>query len=450
VQQLRSNARSASHGAESVGGLKRSGEVWVMSGSGPVQEVTLTGYEDVRRALGDEALSRSLDPDRYEVGNIKNRTLSILHGDEHRDRRRAENVLFRRQTLELYERVLFPEIVEYTLRTFVDPVGSDLMEIGGLMTVVLAARTAGVDFDHESLAQRQRLRHFLHLFALGGAIDVAKGDVEEIKGLMMATLADFEREFVQSSWIRREGLIERYERGEIPAGELPADALTTLLSARRRGELDMDDGLVLREVTGYFTAGAHTSTQTLANTFHQLFSWCSTRPDDWARLADDLYFVQRSVQEALRCRPTNPMIHRRALTPTTIGDHVIPAGAIVLLDTVAANTDPLTYGRDAAQFNPHRRLPRELPPWGTSFGGGMHLCIGRTLAVGLPARTEQIPGPDHLFGLVPLAAQALIRHGVQPDPSRPPTPDSQTERWTRWAHYPVRFEPAMARTAAAS
>lgn len=421
-----------------------------MGSSGDSLQVTVTGYEDVRRALADEALARSLDPEKYEVGNIKNRTLAILHGDEHRDRRRVENALFRRQTLELYERVLFPEIVAYTLRAFVDPVSSDLMEIGGLMTVVLAARTAGVDFDPESLDQRQRLRHFLHLFALGGAIDVARGDVEEIKALMRATLADFDREFVRSSWARRQALVEQCEHGQIPPGDLPADALTTLLRARRQGQLDMDDALVLREVTGYFTAGAHTSTQTLANTFHQLFGWCRDHPQDWARLGRDLYFAQRAVQEALRCRPTNPMIHRRALTGTAIGSQVIPAGALVLLDTVAANTDPRAYGPDAARFNPHRRVPRDLPPYGTSFGGGMHLCIGRTLAVGLPVRAEDgQPGPDHLFGLVPQAVQALIRHGVQPDPARPPTPDTQTERWTRWAHYPVRFEPAMAATAGA-
>jgi cytochrome P450 len=407
----------------------------------PAREIVLISYDDVRAALQSIDLARSIDPERFEKGNIEEQTLPVLHGDEHRDRRRVENALFRRQALELYERVLFPDIVEHTLATFVPPDRSDLMEIGGLLTVVLACRTAGVDLDRASLEQRQRLREFLHLFALGGAIDVALGDVEEIKALMRATLADFDREFVRASWERRQALVERCERGELPASELPADVLTTLLRSRIRGDLEMDDALLLRETVTFFSAGAHTSTQTLTNTFYLLFSWCQEHPEDWDRLTEDRSFAQRAVQEALRCRPTNPMIHRRALRDTVVGRHEIEAGTIVKLDTVAASTDPDAYGADAGGYDPHRRVPDGMPPYGMSFGAGMHQCIGRTLAVGLPVRGDQAaPGADHLYGLVPLAVQALVRRGLRPDPERKPVPDTKTRRYTRWASYPVRFE----------
>lgn len=417
-----------------------------MTASAP-QEITLDTYESVRQALLNKDLSRSIDAERFERGNIKERTLSVLHGDEHRDRRKVENALFRRTSLELYERVLFPDIVRHTLATFVDTSeGADLMEIGGLFTTVLAARTAGVDLDRESLDERQRLRHYLHLFALGGALDVARGDVEEIKEQMRAALAEFDEEFVRSSWERRAAIIAAVNAGTTPESDLPADALTTLLLARSRGQIEMDDALLLRETTQFFTAGAHTSTQTMTHTLHQVFAWCAEHPEDWSPIADDLYLAQRAAQEALRCRPTNPKIHRRALRDTTVGDREIPAGTLVLLDTFAANADPAAYGPDAARFDPHRRCPDGLSPWGSSFGGGMHLCIGRTLAVGLPVRADDTrPGPDHLYGLVPQAVQALLRQGVRPDPQRPPQQDTQTERWTRWAAYPVVFEqPAMA------
>jgi cytochrome P450 len=413
--------------------------------SSVLDEIVLNTYSDVRAALNNRDLTRSLDPEKYEIGNITEGTLSILHGNEHRDRRRVENQLFRRSTLESYERVLFPEIVASTLGGFVDSAAGDLMEIGGLLTVVLAARTAGVDFDLNSFEQRQKLREYLHIFSVGNAIDAARGDLEEIKARMRITLAAFDTEFVRASWARREGLVARFVAGGVPEADLPTDVLTTLLRARATGELEMDDPQLLREVAKFFIAGAHTSTQTLNSTLHQLFDWCPAHPEDWSRLATDLYFVQRSVQEALRCRPTNPMIHRRAPVGTAVGGHDVAAGTVLLLDTIAANTDTDAYGLDAAEFNPHRRAPKDLAPWGMSFGHGMHLCIGRTLSVGMPVRADDVePGPDHLYGLVPQAVQALVRRGVQRDPDNPPQRDTQTERWTRWAHYPVIFDPRLA------
>jgi cytochrome P450 len=414
----------------------------------PSKEVVLTTYEDVRAALGSEDLARSLDYEKYEKGNIKEGVISLLHGSEHRERRRVENTLFRRETLELYERVLFPDIVEHTLAEYVDPNRSDLMEIGWLMTCVLAARTAGVDFDRESLGQRQRLRHFLRLFAVGGAIDVATGDVEEVKARMRTAIAEFDQEFVAQSRARRRALVLQYERGEIAEDALPRDMLTTLI--RNRDELRMDEGLLLRETTTFFTAGAHTSTQTMTNTLHQLFEWTNDHPEDWERLAADVYFVQRAVQEALRTRPTNPLIHRRALRDTVIRGREIAEGTRVLLDTISANSDASVYGEDAAGFNPHRVYPPGMPPYGTSFGGGIHLCMGRTLAVGLPVREPAwTPDENHLYGLVSQAVQALVRRGVRPDPERPPVRDEQTTRWTRWADYPVVFDASRAAAAPA-
>lgn len=410
------------------------------------QKIVLDRYDEVRAALSSKDLTRSLDRELYEIGNVTEDTLSTLHGNVHRDRRRVENQLFRRAMLETYEHVLFPQILDHTLSTFVNDEVSDLMEIGGMLTVVLAARTAGVDFDANSFEQRQRLREFLHLFALGSAIDVAHGDVDEIKALMRSALAEFDEEFVRASWARRVALLDEYHEDARNEQDLPADVLTTLLRARQEGVLQMDDALLLREVTEFFAAGAHTSTQTLTNSFHLLFAWCREHPEDWDRLAADVYFAQRAVQEALRCRPTNPMIHRRAAVDTVVDGRAIRAGTIVLLSTAVANADVAAYGPDAGEYNPHRRYPKDSAPWGLSFGHGIHLCIGRTLAVGVPVRPDDAPPEqDHLYGLVPLALQALVRRGIQPHESDPPIQDTKTERYTRWSCYPVRFDDSAAR-----
>lgn len=410
-----------------------------MEGPEGFESITITGYDAIKAALTNKDLSRSLDEERFERGNIKENTLSVLHGDEHRERRKMENRLFRREMYELYEYELFPDIVEHTLETFIDPEESDLMEIGGLFTVVLACKTAGIDFDRESITDRQRLREFLHQFALGGAIDAAKIDPEDVKAQMQVAMSEFKEEYLDESKARRVELVDRYLAGE--EAELPYDMLSNLLE--HRGETGMDDDLIDRETGLYFTAGAHTSTQTLTNTSHLVFEWCKEHPEDWVRIANDRAFAQRCVFEALRIRPTNPGILRRAVEDTEVAGVKVKKGMVLVLDTVSANTDPAAYGDDASEFNPNRNVPDGVPAYGLSFGAGMHFCPGRTVAVGLPQRHDEMK-EDHLFGLVPIALQAVVGRGIQPHPQQPPVPDTKTKRWTRWLKYPVVFDPKHA------
>jgi hypothetical protein len=46
---------------------------------------------------------------------------------------------------------------------------------------------------------------------------------------------------------------------------------------------------------------------------------------------------------------------------------------------------------------------------------------------------------DHVFGLVALELQAVARRGVRQDETAAPERDLRTARFTRWLHYPVRF-----------
>ena len=51
----------------------------------------------------------------YDAGEvIMSDVIVNLHGAEHRDRRRLENRLFRRDTFTMYERELFPPIIDQT------------------------------------------------------------------------------------------------------------------------------------------------------------------------------------------------------------------------------------------------------------------------------------------------------------------------------------------------
>ena len=110
------------------------------------------------------------------------------------------------------------------------------------------------------------------------------------------------------------------------------------------------------------------------------------------------------------------------------------------IDLQIANRDVAVFGADAAQFNPHRRLPRGVPPYGLSFGLGMHACVGLTLAAGVLQKAEAERATHHL-GTVALIAQALLKHGARPDPAAQARKDDATTR-DLWAYYPVIFDVA--------
>lgn len=407
-------------------------------------EIVLSTFEDVRMALINPDLTRSLDRERHERDNILDHVLMVLHGDEHRARRQVENRLFRRETLLLYERGLFPDIIRATLAKIGLDGRSELVELGSLLTIVLSARTVGIDFNSESLDERRRLVELRHIFSRGISIDAATVDLDELKAQVGYALDVFNIEFFRPSLERRRSLVQaagadRIGDEALPRDELPRDLLTTLLLAQ--DELGLDDALLLREAAFFLDAGADTSTQALTSTLDFMFWWLDKRPRDWQRLQTDRLFAQRCVHEALRLRPPNTRIMRRALQDTQVNEQSIAAGSMVRLDTGTANRDPLVYSPHPDQFDPYRELPVTVPRFGHAFSGGGHACIGRNQAVGLPIRFAGDPTPDHQYGLVTLMVQAMAGRNVRPDPTNAAVTQTGTKRVTRWERYPVLVSP---------
>jgi cytochrome P450 len=102
--------------------------------------ITFDRYEDIRAALFDANLSRTFDKRSYEDGNIRAGIVSIQHGAVHRARRRVENTQFRADVLRLYERELFPKVMNDLLDRLIDSDRVDLFPIGEMLSVVLAGR----------------------------------------------------------------------------------------------------------------------------------------------------------------------------------------------------------------------------------------------------------------------------------------------------------------------
>jgi cytochrome P450 len=411
--------------------------------------IELTGYEEIKAALFNPAMSRTFDTRSYEAGNIRNGIVSIQHGAVHRARRRVENSQFRPDRLRLYERELFPAVLDDLLDRLLVGEEADLYMIGETLACVLASRRAGLDIAERDLDELARIVRFVDVFSQGAAILDSK-DPEAVRALVYETYEVFERDYVRPAWERRQALLDTYDRGDIGEAELTHDILTALLQHRADPGIELDDDRrIVREVATYLQGGTHTNGQTLVNAVDYLFETDTAWPGIIERVVDDRLFAQRAIHETLRLRPTTPKIRRRAVADTTIAGRVIPRDALVILDVVAGNADPHLFGAHPERFDPDRTVDADVPRWGLSFGGGPHICPGRSVAGGFPVPADFIPDEEHLFGLVALMLQGVLRRGIEPSTVHAAERDTRTERFTRWAHYWVHIGTPRGTAAAA-
>lgn len=405
-------------------------------------ELVLDRFEDIREAFSHPDLSRGVDTRSYEEGNPRASILSVLHGDAHRSRRRLENRLFRRDALVEYERVLFPALLEEVLDERAHG-EVDLFELVGQLSVILAARRAGIDHDSTAEQLAELWQDVLALAQAAAILDVLV-DGDAVQARAREVLAELDERFVTPSRRRREALLAEARRGRDVA--VPYDLLTVLLEAMADGEA-LDHDVLVREAGLYLHGGSHTSAQTTCNTFSFVLGLGDEppRPDLLARAAADVGFAQRCVHETLRLRPTTPRIKRAVVRDAVVAGRDVPAGGRVVLDVAAANRDPVLFGAEPDRFDPDRTTVDDVPLWGLSFGAGPHICIGRSVAGGFPLHGApgDLRDDAHLNGLVAHMVHAVAGRGVSVDPDQPPVMDERTDRGTRWSRFPVRFSPAQ-------
>jgi cytochrome P450 len=398
--------------------------------------VTVSTFEEARDAYRQKELRQAL----YDEGEIiMGDVLVNLHGDEHRARRRVENRLFRRDTFAVYERDLFPAVVEDTLKPHAAAGRSELVELSHEMMMNLAALTAGVDRPLGTRQESLDLYRYLMKFIEGATLAHSTRNKAVVSAEVLTALEEFDTEFLTPSVERRRGLLAAFERGEITEDELPRDVLTVLL--RNQDDLHLPYEVLRREIAFFLLAGAHTSATAYTRSIDHIFKWMAAHPEDEAEVHDDPLFVQRCVHETIRLNPSSPVGMRWALADVTLrSGATVPAGGKLVIDLMAVNRDPALFGDNAGEFDPRRPLPEGIAPYGLSFGSGMHACIGQDMAGGL------VPGPgpadagrgEHLVGLVAVAVRATFDHGVAPDPGDPPAMDTTTKR-PYWGRYPVLF-----------
>jgi cytochrome P450 len=400
-----------------------------------MQTITLDGYADVREAFRSHDLEQAL----YDAGGVVMAdSLLVLHGADHRRRRRVENRLFRRGTFRYWERAFLRDVVRDTLAPFAAAGRADLVELGYRTIMNLTAMVAGLDQPTGSVAETDALYRFAKKFSEGATLVHSTRDPEQVRAEVQAALEEFDALFLQPSIERRRGLLERLAAGEITEDDLPRDVLTALL--RNWDELGIDRDVLRRECAFYLQAGSHSTADAFTHAADDFFAWTRRDPRAAEKARQEPAVLQRCVYETLRLHPASPVAQRRALAPISLrGGVEIPDGAFVVLDLAAANRDPQVFDHPDV-YDPLREVPPEVPRWGHAFGGGMHACIGTELAGGVPAPDDPTPDQAHeqVLGTVTLMLEALLTAGARPDPNAAPQRDPHSAR-DHFASYPVVF-----------
>ena len=388
---------------------------------------TVGTWAGARDAYRSKALRQAL----FDGSVVMDDVLINLHGAEHRDRRRIENPLFRRDVQLQYERDEFPAIVEAALAPHLASGRCELMSFAHKTMLSLSCINAGIDRTPEDDAETERLIALLAEFIEGARIHHYQGDREAKVAEITAAVEAFEDEFVRPSVTRRQRLTDQGE-------PLPRDVLAVLVA-----NTDLPVAVMSREVAFYLTAGASTSAVALTNTIQNLLSWLEERSDGRRRIADDPAFVRRCILETLRLSPISPIGGRRATADFELPDGtLVSAGDRVDIDIQSANRDEEVFGPSANHFDPDRVLPDGVPLHGFSFGHGMHHCIGAELAGGIDP-DPQDGFDERLFGLVGVVVRELARHNVRLDPDDPPEIEVTTAR-RAYRRFPVLLGPSEA------
>ncbi|AEW99304.1 cytochrome P450 [Streptantibioticus cattleyicolor] len=393
-------------------------------------EIVLTRYADALDAYRRKELGQA----QYDEGHVLMAGVLVnLHGTEHRDRRRVENQLFRRETFLHYEKEVFPDVTAAVLAPHARRGATELVALGHELMLHLAVLVAGVDRPEGTEAETRRLAGQLKVFIEALTLAQSTLDKDERRAAIADAFTDWRREFLTPSARRRRALLAGLADGTVPERQLPRDVLTLLL--RHQDRLGLSDELIARETAFFLLVAAHTSATAFVRAVHHLLEWTARHPEDARRAADDPRFAQRCVHETIRLNPSSTVGMRRALAPVTLESGItVPEGARVVIDLRTVNRDPAAYGPDAAEFDPHREIAPGVMPFGLSFAAGMHVCIGQDLAAGV---LQSGSGPDaSLYGLVATAVRELFALGVRRDPAAPPVRDTTTTR-EYWARYPV-------------
>jgi benzoate 4-monooxygenase len=389
-------------------------------------------YHDVAAVLNSHDARQALHRDSSlseEIGagptdKFLGHSVISLHGDEHFRRRRLESRLFTkaaRGRLEL-------EIVVPALRDLLERAAgeaTDLMLISRLTLISASGAVVGIEPVQE-IDIADRLRSHAENIVNAVAVDWHTDNQEEITRLGVESRDAFKREFYDPA---RQG----------PAAETAGHEGLIQLLASNPGSVPSPD-VAFREAVLFLIASSTTTTNALPHAVWDLEHWLVNHPERRADLTS-FAFCRRVASEALRLHPPIPSLLRRMTDPVTLPSGLeLSEGEFVALDLIDSAQDSEIYGDDADLFNPERVVSKGIWPFGFTFGGGPHMCMGRTLAVGDASSDEDADAPQ---GVLTRLLHDLYRAGLTLDPERAPRHREATKK-NEYVSFPVRFSTVAA------
>ncbi|MGW0389914.1 cytochrome P450 [Streptomyces sp. NPDC003042] len=226
-------------------------------------------------------------------------------------------------------------------------------------------------------------------------------------------------------------IISERRRGAGAAeGEHDGEDLLTMLAAAQSADDDAFDATELRDqVLIFLLAGHETTATSLAFALHLL----GRHPEEQARAREEIVrvlgdrtpqaadldrlpYLTQVLKEAMRLYPAAPVIGRKAVAATRIGEHTIPAGADVIIAPWVTHRHP-AYWSEPDRFDPDRftaeaEAARPRYAW-FPFGGGPRACIGQhfsmlesVIALAMILRTYEFEAVDTE---IPVSAGITLR-----------------------------------------
>lgn len=365
-------------------------------------------------------------------------TILLIDGNDHFERRRMESELFDRSALQYYESHALRPVVNRImngLKADTDGlVHADLVDITRTALYRISASVTGIDGVDE-VESTQTFVDWVNLLGEASTVQwsTRPRDVVIAEGLEIRR--KFYDRFLGPSIERRHELLRQLRAGTITKQDLPRDVMMTLL-LKTDGAFDPD--MLVREATLYLIASTRTTLHAVPHTFQHVSDWATKNNRQFSQLADPA-FLRAAAGESLRLHPPSPALVRQALEDVTLqSGRTFKAGQFVGLLFGPGNRDKTVFGPDADEFNPYRKLPDRVKGWGLSFGGGEHLCIGRSLVTGLAS-----PKPDETTnGTILNILTSLYQRQARPNEASAPERIA-TSLYDAYVTYPIVMSPTV-------
>jgi cytochrome P450 len=393
----------------------------------------VTSYHDIGAVLNsldaNQGLhSSSYTADAYGPGPVDSFTsdaILSLHGSEHFERRRLESRLFSkdaraRMEFEILLPVLRRQLQDHLARS--ESGEADLMPFSRLILARLSGAIVGL-LPVDDLETAEHLRVVSEQIMNAVASPWVSGDRDAI----VQTGLKAQRAFAEDFYAPALGAVEA-------GAPDPTRGVISLLACNP-GAVGSAE-VMFHEATLFLIASSSTTSNALPHTIWELERWLERHPEARPEL-DSFEFCRQAASEALRLHPPNPGLLRYMTAPLTLPSGLrLDEGEFVFLDIRRSGRDPSIYGENAGEFDPRRKVAKGIWPFGFTFGGGSHMCIGRTLSIGDAGASADPRAPQ---GVLTRLLHELYRWGVRLDPGRPPRFRPDTAR-DDYDVFPVRFE----------